>query len=174
MKKKMFVFLMIALVASGLSAQEAPEKTKIYRTWISLSKEPYKIRGVLYQVNDSSILVSNSFKIQDYSLGRYATVELNIEHIMKIDLRDKNSVRNGALVGAVAGLAFGGIVGYAEGGSYFFSATETALIVGVPFSIVGAGLGAFIGSSKVVIPINGSLRTFNRNKNKLREYSIIK
>jgi hypothetical protein len=183
MKMKMFVFLMIALAACGLSAQDVPEKTKIYRTWISLNNEPYKIKGSLYQVNDSSILVSNSFIIQDYSQGRYETVELHLENIMKIKTRKKNSVGNGALVGAISGFVIGGLIGYAAGddscpsGSWCiisFTAEEKAVMLGVPLSIFGAGIGALIGSAKIVIPINGNAKTFNQNKSQLREYSIIK
>ncbi len=183
MKKKLFAFLMIALAVSGLSAQDTTKKTKIYRTWISMNSEPFKIKGSLYQVNDSSVFVSNALKIQDYSENRFETVELHVKDIKIIKTRKKNSVGNGALVGAISGLVFGGLIGYASGddscppGTWCiisFTAEEKALMLGVPLSIVGAGLGALIGSAKIVIPINGNAITFNQNKKELRKYSIIK
>jgi hypothetical protein len=51
---------------------------------------------------------------------------------------------------------------------------EKALISGVPLAVGGAGIGALIGSIKIKIPINGSINSYNRNKNKLGEYPIKK
>jgi hypothetical protein len=183
MRKKMFAFLMIALVVGGLYAQVVPDRTEIYTTSISLNSQPKKVAGSLCQVNDSSVIVSSSLRLQDYTANRFKKVELHFENIETIKIRRKNSVGNGALIGAISGLTFGGLIGYASGDdscpsgtwcSFTYTAEAKALMLGVPFSIVGAGIGALIGSAKIVIPINGSNKTFNQNKNNLREYSIIK
>jgi len=185
MKKKMFAFLMIALAVGGLSAQDTTKKTKIYRTWISTNSEPFKVKGSLYKVNDSSVFVSNSLRLLDYPANRDQLVELHLENINTIKIRRMNNIGKGALIGAISGFVVGGLIGYASGddppctpppGAWFCwttTAEEKAVNLGVPLSIVGAGLGALIGSAKIVIPINGNAYNFNKNKNELRKYSII-
>jgi len=67
-------FSVIAITAlcflNSVHAQDTIQKNKIYRTWIELNREPFKTKGALYELKDSSILVSNSLVIQDYSTDR--------------------------------------------------------------------------------------------------------
>ncbi len=61
-------FIVICCLSS-LQAQDTIQKIKIYKTWVSLNSEPFQIRGVLYEIKDSSILVSKSLVVQDYYSG---------------------------------------------------------------------------------------------------------
>ena len=182
---KVTVIALIVLCSlNSLYAQDTIQKIKIHRTWISLKSEPFKIKGVLYEIKDSSILVSRSVVIQDYSTDRFEIAKLNIKNIETIKTRRKNSIGNGVLIGVVSGFVVGGLMGLIDGddppctpGSWFcwrITAGQKALMMGVPLAVCGAGIGALIGSVKVVIPINGSISNYNRNKNKLRKYSIKK
>ncbi len=175
MKKKMFAFLMIALAVGGLSAQDTTKKTKIYRTWISTNSEPFKVKGSLYKVNDSSIFVSSFLRLQDYPANRdQLLVELYLENINTIKIRRMNRIGRGAWIGAISGFVVGGFIGYQTEFDYFLHRHEMVFLGGVPLSIVGAGVGALIGSNKIIIPINGNANNFNKNKKELRKYSIIK
>jgi len=178
------IALILLCCLNSLNAQDTIQKIKIYRTWVSLNSEPFKIKGVLYEVKYSSILVSSSIVIQDYSTDRFEMVELHINNIETIKTRRNNNIGRGVLIGAITGFAVGGLIGLLSGddppcppGSYFcirFTAEEKALGAGVSLAVSGAGIGALIGSIKVKIPINGSSNSYNRNKNKLRKYSIKK
>ncbi len=165
---------------SSVNAQDTIQNNKIYRTWITLNSEPFKTNGALYEIKDSSILVSNSLVIRDYSAGSFETANLHINDIETIKVRRKNRIGRGVLFGALGGFALGGIIGLASGDDpddcVFFcaSAGEKALIAGIPLSITGAGLGALIGSFKIKIPINGNISNFNKNKQKLRKYAFRK
>jgi len=183
--KSINVIALIALCClNSLSAQEPTQEIKIYRTWVSLNSEPFKIEGVLYEIKDSSILVSSSLVIQDYYKDRFEVTNLHINNIETIKTRRKNSIGTGALIGAAAGFAVGGLIGLASGDdppcpqySWFcfrFTAQEKALGAGALLAVPGTVIGAVFGSVKVTIPINGSMDRYNRNKNTLREYSIIK
>ena len=173
---------MVLCYLNSLNAQDTIRKNKIYRTWISLNSEPFNTKGVLYELRDSSILVSSSLVIQDYSTDRFETEQLYINNIETIKTRRKNRVWKGVLIGAVSGFAVGGLIGLISGNDppcdphsiicIRFTAGEKALIAGIPLSVGGAGIGALIGSIKVQIPINGNINDYNKNKNKLREYTF--
>ena len=167
-----------------VNAQDTIHKNKIYRTWISLNSEPFKTKGFLYDLKDSSILVTSSIAIQDYSVDRSGIVQLHINNIESIRTRRKNRVGKGVLIGAISGFAVGGLIGLISGDDppcdshslicIRYTAGEKAILAGIPLSIGGAGIGALIGSVKVVIPINGSINNYNKKKDKLRGYTFKK
>jgi hypothetical protein len=177
------IALIVLCCLNSLNAQDTVQKIKIYRTWVSLNSEPFKIKGVLYEIKDSSILVSSSVVIHDYSTDRFEMVELHINNIETIKTRRNNNIVKGFLIGAITGFAVGGFIGLelmeespCQGSGFcpHFKPVEKALISGVPLAVGGAGIGALIGSIKIKIPINGSINSYNRNKNKLGEYPIKK
>ena len=164
-------------------------KPKIYKTWVSLNEEPFKIKGVLYELKDSSILVSNSVIIKDYSTNKFETINLHMNSIETIKTRRKNRIGKGIWIGALSGFVIGGTIGLISGDNdsstgssnyptnyptvdLSFSSGQTALILALPSAAVGAGIGALVGSIKVKIPIYGNISNYNNQKNKLRKYSI--
>ncbi len=171
---------------NSLSAQDPTPKIKIYRTWITLNSEPFKMEGVLYELKDSSILVSSSVVMQDYSLDKLEVADLHITNIEIIKTRINSSVGDGALIGVITGFAVGGLIGLTKGGDspcapadwfcyfQFSTAFEKAIFYGAGLAVVGAGIGASVGSIKVTIPINANINNYNRHKNKLRKYAYMK
>jgi len=176
------IALIVLCCLNSLNAQDTVQKITIYRTWVSLKSEPFKTKGVLYEIKDSSILVSNSVMIKDYSTDRFKVANLYITEIETIKTRINNNIGKGVLIGAITGFAVGGLIGLISGDDppctgwfcWRYEAEEKALMAGAGLAVVGVGMGALIGSIKVEIPINGSIDSYNRNKNKLREYSIKK
>lgn len=152
----------------GSSIIQGKIKPKIYKTWVSLNEEPFKIKGVLYELKDSSILVSNSVIIKDYSTNRFETINLHMNSIETIKTRRNNGIGRGVWIGAVSGFVIGGLVGLVG-----FPDDPLA----APFycnigAAAGTGIGALVGSFKVKIPINGNINNYNKQKNKLRKYSL--
>ena len=150
---------------------------RIYQTWISFINQPNTVQGVLYAVNDSSIDISNSLLKEDYLKSQFNVSKINYRNISTIKIRRKNSTVTGSLVGAAAGLVIGSIICLASvddppGMFFSFTANEKALMIGSAMAIGGAGIGAVEASIKIRIPINGNLENFNKNKNRLRKYSI--
>lgn len=178
---------LIVLVILGLFFQnnlqaQYDKKVKLYKTWISLNQQPYKVNGTLYDVRDSSILVSSSLSIKDYNTNNFEVTDISVFEIKNINVRKKNKVGKSALIGAAVGITVGAIAGYSMGDDessgpwdlYNYSAEQNALGGAVAGGIIGAGLGAAIGLIKVKIPINGSMDNYHDNKAKLREYSLIR
>ena len=153
-------------------------KKVIYKTWISLNNGQNTIKGALYEVNDSSILVSNSFRKNDYSTGKFNVTTINFNNINLVKIRQNNSLRKGALIGSITGFVVGALIGLISGddppGFLSFSAGEKALMYGFPMAIGGTGLGELVGSIRIRIPINGSIKIFHENNSRLKNYSYRK
>jgi hypothetical protein len=45
------------------------KRSRIYETWLTIDSQPFYLKGVLYEVKDSSILISDSKLKQDYKTG---------------------------------------------------------------------------------------------------------
>jgi hypothetical protein len=149
---------------------------KIYITWISLNNNPIPFKGVLYEINDSSILVSNPKVREDYNTGRFELSKINYNNIDIVKIRMKNNVVKVALIGAVSGFVAGALIGLISGndpsGFMSFSAGEKVALFGGTMAVGGAGIGALEGLVQIKIPINGSMVNFKRNKSKLKKYTI--
>lgn len=185
--KKVVLITIVVCFYSSLSAQKDStsqrsdkdeKRLKIYKTWISLNNESKTVKGVLYSITDSSILVSTSLIKEDYTTGNFQTTTLNFKNIDLVKTRSKNSVLKGAVIGTVAGFFLGAIIGFIEGDDdpaevlFPSTAAQNALGNGVVLAIGGAGIGLLCGSIKIKIPINVNTREFNSNKRKLEKYTI--
>lgn len=169
---KLAALMIMILNVNFIYPQEKIKKVKIYKTWVSLMDES-EIHGILYQLKDSSILVTN-MKMEE-------SQEIDIKDIQKIKIRRKNSIGRGAIIGGASGLVVGGLIGYMNGddedsdnGLNFIamSAEEKAVSSGILFMTLGAGTGILIGTIKKKFDINGNISNYNKNIQQLRKYVI--
>jgi hypothetical protein len=155
-------------------------KRAIYRVWLSLNNQSTKLEGVLYDVKDSTILISTSLELADYNTKNIKPTEIPVRSIEKIKIRRRNNIGRNAGLGAVGGLLAGGLLGLIgsgtdePGGIISFSKGETILITGAIFAVPMGIIGAIVGSSKQKIIINGNIEDYNKIKYQLKEYSINK
>lgn len=173
------VLLIVFFCINFLNAQDAIGKKKIYRTWVSLNEYPFKVKGVLYEINDTSILVSGSLVIKEYETNKPEVVELYDHNIETIKTRQYNNVARGIFKGTIIGFGIGGMIGLISGDDppnvlWPWTAGEKAIIYGGSLAVCGACIGGGLGLIKVKIPINRSAETFNENINKLKSYSYTK
>ena len=145
-------------------------KERVFRVWITL-KDNTKLKGVLYEVGDSSIWVATSEysylnKRESYESDEYQKIKYSISHIRTINTRSLGKVGRGAGVGVAIPIALTPLI--------FLAGDEApyAALVIVPLAILGATLGAIMASPKEGFYISGSLERYNYHKEKLREYSI--
>lgn len=189
--KKLTVTTILLCVYYSLYAQDNIIKTGlnvdisgriIYNTKISFTNGKHLMKGVLYAVNDSSVLVSNSLVKKDYSTGKFELSKISFNEIDLIKIHRKNSVGRGIWIGALTGFATGGLIGWMSGddpppvpGSFTFmrlSAGDKAKMYGSLLAVTGALTGGLIGVLEHKIPINGSMGNFNRNKSRLKKYTL--
>ncbi|MDX2444377.1 MAG: hypothetical protein QNK30_11315 [Bacteroidales bacterium] len=147
-------------------------KIKIYKAWIIPNNPTFEVRGILYEIKDSSISLSNSSVIEDYYVKKIETFNFQISDIRKIKIRRNNNIVKGLWIGALSGFTVGTIWGAIYGADEANSAAKNTFIAAFELSMLGAGIGALIGSFKIVIPINGDFTNYLLNKKKLKKYSL--
>lgn len=144
-----------------------------YHAWITSVNSTFGEQGFLYQLKDSSVLLSN---VSNFNNRKMQLQEFQIAEIGLIKVRKRDKMLKGAALGALAGLGFGIVTGLMEGDdpqSHWirFDAEDKALILGALFMPAGAVIGAMIGNITTKIPINGSFDTYQKQKQKLLRYS---
>jgi len=105
MNKNIKTLLVLSFLLFLLTTTYA--QINFYRTWVSFNGGQSEQTGVLFEVKDSSILISNSFKKRDYFNENFTTVDIPINNISIIKTRKKGSFRNRILIGAAAGAIIG-------------------------------------------------------------------
>jgi hypothetical protein len=160
----------------AVPAQEsAKHKIKSYDTWVTFKNDPKVLRGVLYEIKDSSVLIVNPLFMYDSLRGNLNSDIASIQYndIDLIKTRKLRSIKKGALIGSVTGFGFGvTYVSIAVKGMGILTATA-ALIGGITFAAYGTGLGALAGMARDRIPIKSSYENFSLYKSCLEEYSYI-
>lgn len=167
------LILLVIFVICGLyfvNGQEQDEQKRSYKTWVSLNNVHSTLEGVLCDVNDSTKKTSNSIIIQKIPTDIFSKVRVNVDNINTIQVRRKNNVGRGILMGAVSGFVLGGLSGFiVANGS---NDAGRAIMVGAPVALVGSGMGALAGSAKITIPIFGSNKNYNKNIDQLKQIAM--
>jgi len=169
--KTLFLFLSIALCMIYQSANgQVSEKKHIYKTWVISYNKSQTTKGYLRGLEESSIVISTSL---DHSTIPPSSVELDIASVKTIKFRRKNKIGRSILHGAMVGFAVGGISGlmsYDPDAWNIWTPAEQGLVIGTIFGVAGGLVGAMIGPIKIVIPINGSQKSYEIKKKKLSTY----
>jgi len=160
-----------------------PEKKIIlYKIWI-IYDWPKTLKGTLYDINDSSIIISNSYNKLDYVTGNLNLSEINYKNIDLLKIQREHSVRRAIFLGTLSGFIVGAIIGSGiedniEDDNDFkiinTSKGQNTIITGILCGFAGAGLGSVFGNIKIKIPIKGSEENFRNNKTRLKKYTIRK
>ncbi len=178
MKKILLIAFLPLLMANFSCAQEKQdlmsgykfEKKRSYKTWITLTPDQLKLKGFLYEKNDSSIIVWDGFKdFKEIDSAQITYAELMnrplefsfipLANIEKMKARRKGRIGRGVFIGALTGFAIGGLIGLIDGDDppdtfMAYTAGDKAIVLGLPLAVVGAGVGGLLGSIKVTIPLN--------------------
>jgi hypothetical protein len=154
-----------------------PVETNPVKSTITLNTGSGNMRGALFLLKDSSILMSNSLVKEDYIKGNYVVAELYIDDINLISAERLVGPGGGALLGAVVGMGVGALAGRIGAGpppyEGFGNLSKISYWLFIPAgAAVGAVTGAMICSIKIKIPINGSMENYNRKKKKLGRSTV--
>ena len=190
MKALALVLVMYFTVAS-IPAQQKTSKKRISYTTIEKSDQT-KVHGILYQVEDTKVqLISsplnlNLIKAESHDPDQYDYQDVYAYEIEQIKLKRKGKLARSTLIGLGVGFTTGFIIGLLEGDDppdppcqgwcFNLSFTpETAegkgAFYGTGLGLLGAGIGAIVGSIKLKIPINGSTKQFKASQSHLKKYA---
>jgi hypothetical protein len=187
MKTLLLVSIFVLSVIQPAQAQtDSLNIKKTYRTWIIpkdsrtgkiLKERGNFLQGILFDVKDSSIIISKSMKYPDYGVGNFKASDVDAGMIKEVKIRKKGAMGTGVLIGGLTGSCIGILVGvlqHTNGGTYFDQETQHAGLIVFPllFAGLGVGIGAAIGGMTLKFPIRGSQAQFDHYKDKLKTYSI--
>ena len=169
---RILLTLLTSFLCINIHAQvNSKKKIKIYETFVYSDNTPNKLKGVLYEIKDSSIIVSNSKLKKDYSTGNFKLAEISFNNINLVKTRRINNAKRGVWKGAVGGLGIViGMAGVAAPGSPL---GEAAVLFSAPIIAAGAVIGALVATHLNKIPVNRSIENFNRNRHRLQKYSYL-
>ncbi|MFH1296583.1 MAG: fibrobacter succinogenes major paralogous domain-containing protein [Bacteroidota bacterium] len=180
MKTFVLVPIFILCVIQTSQAQtDSVALNKFYHTWIIPKPGLRGMSGILFEVKDSSVMVSDSPWKNDYYTGDYDVSEFDIKNIDVIKVR-RQGKGFALLVGGVSGLVVGGVVSAVYSKNLAENIHPVRFLFGgfllpvIPIMVstgIGLGVGA-IFSAKTKIPIKGSQKEYERNKTKLEQYAL--
>ena len=132
---------------------------KVYGVRVDMLNQKQKIKGYLYEVRDSMVLVSSK---------NHTIQKINVAQIEALRLRERNKIGKGVGIGAGAGFAAGLLASAAvDGGGYEW-------IILPPLGLLAGGfVGLLAGTYRKYIKINGSYYLFNINKYDLQRMSTL-
>jgi hypothetical protein len=177
MKHFSYIIIVFFCCISNSDAQKSNQRIKYYKTWVRYIDGSLKSKGILYELQDSAIIISNSLVVKNYPDGNYELTKINIQEIDKIRTRRTRNIGRGILVGAVSGIVIGGIIGLIDGDDppdtwFAMTAGEKAAGGGVILGVFGGVAGGLVGTIRVNFKINGNIHTYRSKKKKLQKYSL--
>jgi hypothetical protein len=165
MKKKLsLIFLLLAGSFSVTTAQDIVlKKPKPYDSWIISNGVAKTLKGTLYDVQDSSIRITDPYQSSFKSFS--------YKDIDRVKVRRKNSVLKGSLIGGGIGLIIPFVFNPGTGKDNDLTPMINTLL-SIQMGLLGAGIGAGLGSLKITIPISGNRNYFKAYKNKLNYFAV--
>jgi hypothetical protein len=178
MKTLFLVSILFLCAIQVLQAQPDPVTVKAYSTWVIPVKRGPAIRGLLYEVKDSSVVISNSTQKSDYISGKFASEEVRVKDIKAVHLRKKGAQGTAILIGGISGALIGILVGATSTSHGGPEQLEKDFNVGkmIVFPLlctgIGIGIGGMLGGIKKQLPVHGDQARFNLSKKEMEERSI--
>ncbi len=176
--KKIALVALILFFLEPTFAQTYPSEVKVYNVKIYFYGYKKPIKGTFFTYSDSTITIINTKSKTAISSGSYKIVDYSINEITELRVRRKGKIVSTAMIGGLICGSTGALIGLASGddepGLLSFTAEEKAGLIGVPFFVIGSGIGAIAGCSYSVISIEGESESIVLNQKKLDKYSIIK
>jgi len=173
----LIIFICTCVLAPYASSygQTGSKKVKVYMASISTIAQKKRIKGVLEEVRDSSVLVFTAKE----------RIRIPASSIQEIKIKRKGAIGRGALAGGLTGFGLGLIIGLASGDDKCdpnswcimpMTAEEKGLAAGTALGISGAVLGIIIGSVSRAekIAINGDQKVFHDHVLTMRTYALPK
>jgi len=187
MKVPVLFTLMTSTIFGLGTAQEIPDKFKVYQVRVEPRNAEQIQTGDLYKTNDSTILLSNALYKRHYYSGNYTATSISIESMETLKIRRKGNIGKGVAIGFIAGAIAGAIIGFASGDDppcqfnytgvlsmcIRDTAAQKALIGGSILAFNGIWIGAAIGSYRREYPILGKIQKYQEYREEIKKCSIL-
>ena len=180
---KTILLIAIGVLISNVAfTQASAPKIKMYKAKIHCIENKKLVKGILYNYNDSTIILIDAKTKYDIINNRFQLHGISVSSIKKIKVRRNGQVGTFALLGALSGAAFGTVYGLIQGDDLTpctrmggcLSAGDKAALLGIPLAFVGGIAGAIAGTPSKHIEIDGQRENIIDNQELLNKYSIFK
>jgi hypothetical protein len=141
-------------------------RVKTYRAWLKTSDTQTVVKGILYEISDSSVFLVSS-------LAYPQKTEYQFSGIDRIRLRNEKSVVNGLIAGSAVGLGGGLIMGASIAKDVPFFGGLIASYIGITGALYGAGIGTLAGMISDAYPVKSSRENFAKYQGNLMSYSFM-
>lgn len=181
MKRFFLIMLLLCLFWCATCAQEPSinKRIKYYDVWIYQQQEDSVIKGFLYALKDTSIIVLSDVQNVKNKIEPDKLIEIPINKITVIITRITKSKRTAIIIGFIGGFS----IGILSSVLIYESVTNSDPMVYVSPAIyvipilissaaVGGGIGVLGGSAKMSYKINGSRTNYLLNAKSMRSKSI--
>ena len=182
MKKVVLIILLGSIIPNAAFAQNITinKKIKFYKTWIYQHKDTLLIKGFLFEIKDSSIVVLNKFVDINQEIKTGDLTEIPIKKIEIIKTRNKKGISTGAVAGIFCGLGIGLLAGSliyepANSDSHPVDRLDKGakvVVTGILSAVLGGGIGATVGIAKCSYKINKNWNDYMLNAQSMRNKSI--
>jgi hypothetical protein len=177
--RRVFILVLMCIGFGTVKAQDSVQEIKIYNARIIFKTDLLNsVRGTLYDVTDTSIVISPRILSKGFSEDNLYLKKVYYNDIKTIKIRKKGNMTEGLIFGALAGGLAGFFLGYSGGDEPPGFISITAEGKGAALGLVGASLGGLIGlaigSVSIKIPINGSLDSFFKSRLRIKNLAIKK
>ena len=175
--KTIKIFWLIIILSfhalNSFNQQQITLNRKLHETWVSISIEPGRLNGILFEVKDSSILISDARIRNQYLSGNFNLTEIDFRNLDYLYIRNQNSRKNGVLIGGGI-TAVLSIVAIHATFKDVPDVRNIFLLVGVPsMAITGAGIGYLVGLIPARFPIQGSFENFDWHRTNMQRRSLV-
>jgi len=159
---------MIAInLSSSFGQKKSKTENEIYNTWIKLNDNK-TYEGTLVEIRkDAIVILDNNIVDRTFDFG---------SNLQTFELRKKESISKGIIIGALSGAAIGGAIGYIGArpspGEWDFQ-QEATMVLGLGGGIIGGLIGGLIGAAKIKININGNQNLNNEQLRKLKMHNLL-
>jgi hypothetical protein len=173
-KKYWIAIILISYALNSFAQQQTTLNRKLHEARVSMSTEPGRLEGILYEIKDSSILISDARTRNQYLSGNFNVTEIDFRNLDFLHVRGQNSKKKGAWIGG----GITAVLSIAAIQSIFKDVPEVRnifLLVGVPsMSIAGAGIGFLVGMIPAHISIQGSFENFDWHRSSMQRRSLVR
>jgi hypothetical protein len=178
--KTILLIILIIMSAKMLRGQDTNVDFNIHKVWVYLNNDTKMISGYLYEIRDSSILISGNKLTSDYLIEEFeVNNEIVYSDIKIIKIRKQKRIYP-IVIATVLGIAAGVAIGFVSGDDpesismlRNFTAKDKALITGVGFGFLGGVIASVSWAEKIKIEIEEKYENFEKHKQFLRSRAIV-
>lgn len=158
------IFLLSIQISFGQVTSSNEKPKKAYMVYVQPLYNAPTFKGYLSEIGDTLVIVPLNVN--------KPIKKIRLDKVNYLNFKDKGKVGRGIGLGGLMGFGLGALVGYGTTPSdpFYFGPRANALPGGILGLIPGLLIGGKVGSKKIQVPIQGSKKSIQAQKEELQKY----